>query len=140
MAINFSNNGIKFFLKEKTRLKNWIKKVIELQNKKTGEISYLFCDDEHILEVNQTYLNHDTYTDIITFDYVDGDVISGDILISVDRVGENAEKFGLPFEQELHRVMIHGVLHLLGNKDKTDSEAKSMRAKEDEALNVFEEM
>lgn len=140
MAINFSNNGIKFSLKEKTRLKNWIKKVIELQNKKTGEISYLFCDDEHILEVNQTYLNHDTYTDIITFDYVDGDVISGDILISVDRVGENAEKFGLPFEQELHRVMIHGVLHLLGNKDKTDSEAKSMRAKEDEALNVFEEM
>lgn len=140
MAINFSNNGIKFSLKEKTRLKNWIKKVIELQNKKTGEISYLFCDDEHILEVNQTYLNHDTYTDIITFDYVDGDVISGDILISVDRVGENAEKFGLSFEQELHRVMIHGVLHLLGNKDKTDSEAKSMRAKEDEALNVFEEM
>ncbi len=140
MAINFSNNGIKFSLKEKTRLKNWIKKVIELQNKKTGEISYLFCDDEHILEVNQTYLNHDTYTDIITFDYVDGDVISGDILISVDRVGENAEKFGLPFEQELHRVMIHGVLHLLGNKDKTDSEAKSMRAKEDDALNVFEEI
>lgn len=140
MAINFSNNDIKFSLKEKTKLKNWIKKVVELQNKKVGEINYLFCDDEHALEVNQTYLNHDTYTDIITFDYVEGNLISGDILISVDRVGDNAGKFGVPFEQELHRVIIHGVLHLLGNKDKTDAEAKKMRAKENEALELFSKM
>lgn len=140
MAINFSNNDIKFSLKEKTKLKNWIKKVVELQNKKVGEINYLFCNDEYVLEVNQAYLNHDTYTDIITFDYVEGNLISGDILISVDRVGDNAGKFGVPFEQELHRVIIHGVLHLLGNKDKTDAEAKKMRAKENEALELFSKM
>ena len=140
MAITFSNNDIKFSLKEKTKFKNWIKKIVELQNKKLGDVSYLFCTDEYILEVNQTYLNHDTYTDIITFDYVEGDKISGDILISVDRVGENAQKFGVPFEQELHRVIIHGVLHLLGNKDKTEAEAKKMREKENEALEVFAKM
>ena len=104
-------------------LKKWILECGSTERKAVGNISYLFCDDEYLLGVNQQYLNHDTYTDIITFDYVAADLISGDIMISIDRVGENAEKFGVPFEQELHRVVIHGVLHLLGQGDKTDREA-----------------
>ncbi|MBO7541345.1 MAG: rRNA maturation RNase YbeY [Bacteroidales bacterium] len=138
MAITFSNNDIKFSLKEKTRLKKWITQVVEKQKKRVGDIGYLFCDDEYILQVNREYLDHDTYTDIITFDYVEGDVISGDILISIDRVGENAKTFGCTFEHELHRVIIHGVLHLLGNKDKTDAEATAMRKKENQALKNLE--
>ena len=93
-----------------------------------------------MLDVNQRYLNHDTYTDIITFDYAVADLISGDILISVDRVGENACLFGVPFEQEFHRVVIHGVLHLLGQGDKSDIEAIEMRSKEEEALSLWNEM
>ena len=138
MAITFSNNDIKFSLKEKTRLKKWITQVVEKQKKRVGDIGYLFCDDEYILQVNREYLDHDTYTDIITFDYVEGDVISGDILISIDRVGENAKTFGCTFEHELHRVIIHGVLHLLGGKDKTPAEAGSMRKKENSALALLE--
>ena len=138
MAITFSNNDIKFSLKEKTRLKKWITQVVEKQKKRVGDIGYLFCDDEYILQVNREYLDHDTYTDIITFDYVEGDIISGDILISIDRVGENAKNFGCTFEHELHRVIIHGVLHLLGGKDKTEAEAAAMRKKENQALKILE--
>jgi rRNA maturation RNase YbeY len=138
MAITFSNNEIKFLLKDKTKLKKWITEVVEKQKKRVGDIGYLFCDDEYILQVNREYLDHDTYTDIITFDYVEGDIISGDILISIDRVGENAKTFGCTFEHELHRVIIHGVLHLLGNKDKTDAEAEAMRKKENQALKILE--
>ena len=101
---------------------------------KVGQIGYLFCDDAYLIEVNRTYLNHDTYTDIITFDYVVGDMISGDIMISVERVKENALQFNTSFEQELHRVIIHGVLHLLGQMDKSESEAAEMRKKEESAL------
>ena len=140
MAITFSNNEVKFSLKEKTRLKKWIGEVIKKEKKRVGEIAYQFCDDEYILQVNREYLDHDTYTDIITFDYVEGDLVSGDILISIDRVGENAEKFGCPFEQELHRVIIHGVLHLLGGKDKTPAEAETMRKKENQALALFDQI
>ena len=140
MAITFSNNEIKFLLKDKTKLKKWITEVVEKQKKRVGDIGYLFCDDEYILQVNREYLDHDTYTDIITFDYVEGDIISGDILISVDRVGENAKTFGCTFEHELHRVIIHGVLHLLGNKDKTDTEAADMRKKENTALALLEKI
>ena len=136
MAITFSNNEIKFLLKDKTKLKKWITEVVEKQKKRVGDIGYLFCDDEYILQVNREYLDHDTYTDIITFDYVEGDIISGDILISIDRVGENAKNFGCTFE--LHRVIIHGVLHLLGNKDKTEAEAEAMRKKENQALKILE--
>lgn len=138
MAITFSNNDIKFSLKEKTRLKKWITQVVEKQKKRVGDIGYLFCDDEYILQVNREYLDHDTYTDIITFDYVESDIISGDILISIDRVGENAKSFGVDFEQELHRVIIHGVLHLLGGKDKTPAEVEAMRKKENQALKILE--
>ena len=113
MAISFAVEEIKFDLKEKKRIKQWISTIVKNQKKRVGEIGYLFCGDEYLLTVNQEYLNHDTYTDIITFDYVEGNVVSGDIMISVERVKENAAKFGVSFERELHRVIIHGVLHLL---------------------------
>ena len=138
MAIYFSTENIDFDLKHKMKVKKWITEVIRNAGGRVGDISYLFCDDAHLLGVNQTYLEHDTYTDIITFDYVEGDRISGDILISVERVAENAQTFGVEFEQELHRVIIHGVLHLLGQGDKTDPEAAQMRRREDEALHLWE--
>ena len=109
-----------------------------MQGKRVGSINYLFCDDAHLLGINQSFLNHDTYTDIITFDYVVGDMVSGDIVISVERVKENALLFASPFEKELHRVIIHGVLHLLGQGDKSDKEAEEMRKKEEEALAVWD--
>ena len=138
MAIYFSNENVKFDLSDPERVRRWISHVVRVHGKRVGEVNYLFCDDAYLLEVNRTYLDHDTYTDIITFDYVEGDVISGDILISIDRVGENAKTFGCTFEHELHRVIIHGVLHLLGNKDKTDAEATAMRKKENQALKNLE--
>ena len=140
MAIRFSVQSVDFELLEAPKVKKWIAEVVSRRGKTVGNISYLFCDDEYELEANRRYLNHDTYTDIITFDYVAGNLISGDILISVDRVGENAEKFGVPFETELHRVIIHGVLHLLGQGDKSDEEAKEMRRQEEEALALWNDM
>lgn len=137
MAINFINENIKFNLKDKTKLKKWISEVIKRAGKKPGDLGYIFCDDETLLQANIEYLNHDTYTDIITFDYVEGDKISGDMMISVDRVGENAQKFGVPFEEELRRVIIHGVLHLLGQKDKSVKDAARMRKLEEQALALF---
>ena len=114
--------------------KIWLQQVIRTEGKTPGDISYIFCDDEYMLERNIAFLNHDTYTDIITFDECVGDVVSGSILISVDRVGENAVKFNKTYENEFLRVLVHGTLHLCGYKDKTESEAKLMRQKEDEAL------
>jgi rRNA maturation RNase YbeY len=140
MAIRFAVQDINFELFQAENVKKWISEVVQRRQKRVGNISYLFCDDEYLLGVNQQYLNHDTYTDIITFDYVAADLISGDIMISVDRVGENAEKFGVPFVQELHRVIIHGVLHLLGQGDKSDSEAAEMRRQEEEALALWNTM
>lgn len=134
MAISFSTANLDFELEDKVKVKKWISEVVTAQGKKVGQIGYLFCDDAYLIEVNRTYLNHDTYTDIITFDYVVGDIISGDIMISVERVKENASQFNTSFEQELHRVIIHGVLHLLGQKDKSESEAAEMRKKEEAAL------
>lgn len=140
MSIRFASQDIDFELLEAEKVKNWISKVIQLRGKKVGNISYLFCDDEYLLGVNQQYLNHDTYTDIITFDYVAADLISGDIMISIDRVGENASQFEVPFGQELHRVIIHGVLHLLGQGDKSDDEAAEMRRQEEESLALWNAM
>ena len=117
--------------------KIWLQQVIRKEGKVPGDISYIFCDDEYMLERNVAFLNHDTYTDIITFDECVGDVVSGSILISADRVEENAAKFGKTFENELLRVVVHGTLHLCGYKDKTDDEAKTMRRKEDESLAIF---
>ncbi len=140
MSIRFASQNIDFELPQDEKVKKWVSQVVQLRGKRVGNISYLFCDDEHLLGVNQQFLNHDTYTDIITFDYVVADLISGDIMISVDRVGENAEKFGVPFEQELHRVVIHGVLHLLGQGDKSDAEAVEMRRQEEETLVLWNTM
>ena len=140
MAIYFSSENIKFDLRGKLKVKKWITDLIKAQNKKVGDISYLFCDDAYLIDVNRTYLDHDTYTDIITFDYVEGDTISGDILISVERVKENAQLFNTTFDQELHRVIIHGVLHLLGQGDKTEAEAAQMRKKEEAALALWNTM
>lgn len=137
MAITFSTQADSFCLEDEQKLIKWIKTIITSQGKKVGVISYLFCDDDYVLEANQSFLNHDTYTDIITFDYVEGDVISGDIMISVDRVKENATIFDVPFDRELHRVIIHGILHLLGQGDKTTFEAAQMRKREDDALELW---
>ncbi|MBR6843652.1 MAG: rRNA maturation RNase YbeY [Bacteroidales bacterium] len=140
MAIRFSSQSGNFELAESQKVRQWVAEVIRRRGMAVGNINYLFCDDEYLLEVNQQYLQHDTYTDIITFDYVAGTLVSGDIVISVDRVGENAGKFGVPFEQELHRVVIHGVLHLLGQGDKSESEAAEMRRLEEAALGLWEQL
>ena len=114
--------------------KIWLQQVIRKEGKVPGDIAYIFCNDEYMLERNMSFLNHDTYTDIITFDDCFENLVAGSILISLDRVGENAVKFGKTFEDELLRVIVHGTLHLCGYKDKTDEEAKEMRRKEDESL------
>lgn len=137
MSIRFSSQSVSFELAEPQNVKSWLSEVIHRRGKSVGNINYLFCNDDYLIGVNRQYLDHDTYTDIITFDYVAGGLISGDILISTDRVGENAVKFGVPFEHELHRVIVHGVLHLLGQGDKTDDEAREMRRQEEEALALF---
>ena len=121
-------------LKNRTILKNWIKYTIEKNNKQIGEISYIFCSDEQLLEINKEFLSHDYYTDIITFDYSESDIISGDLFISIDRIKDNAKTLGLSYQEELHRVIIHGILHLLGFKDKTDEESQNMRLLENECL------
>ena len=112
------------------RNKNWLKKVVSNEGKKVGEIVFVFCTDDFLLKKNIQFLNHNTLTDVITFDYCEGDVISGDILISIDRVKENSEIFNVKFLNELDRVMLHGLLHLLGHKDKNKHDAKIMRSKE----------
>ena len=114
--------------------KIWLQQVIRKEGKVPGDIAYIFCDDDYMLERNVAFLNHDTYTDIITFDECVGKIVAGSILISLDRVGENAEAFGKSFENEFLRVLVHGTLHLCGYKDKTEDEAKTMRQKEDESL------
>ena len=138
MAIQFSFQT-NYPLKSRTKIKQWIKQVIDAKGKKTGNITYIFCDDEYLLEVNKQYLKHDYYTDVITFDYVENDLISGDIFISTDRVRENALAFGSSETEELHRVIIHGALHLLGLKDKSEKEASQMRQAENEALKLLNE-
>ena len=116
---------------------SWLNAIISSEDKIDGDITYIFCDDDYLLKINQEYLDHNTYTDIITFDYTNGDAIAGDIFISVDRVKENAGKFDVEFEEELRRVMSHGILHLSGYGDKKEDEAKVMRAKEEEKMKLF---
>ena len=114
-----------------------LKLLIGLENYESGEITIVFCTDDYLLEINKTYLNHDFYTDIITFDYTMNGVISGDLFISVDRVKDNAESFSVSFDNELKRVIYHGVLHLCGYKDKTEKDEKEMREKENFYMNQF---
>ena len=113
-----------FQLKDKQSITKWLKDAISTENKELGEINYIFCDDQYLLKKNQKYLQHDTFTDIITFDYTEENRLSADIFISIERVKENAINFALPFETELRRVIIHGILHLMGYKDKSDEEPK----------------
>lgn len=141
MAINFFNEDIKSSgLKKLNLVKNLLKKCIAENGKKTGNINFIFCSDEFLKGFNKEYLNHDYYTDIITFNNNEGNIISGDIYISTERVEENAIKFEVDYLNELHRVIIHGLLHLLGYKDKKPSESKEMREQEDYWLNIFEKM
>ena len=123
-------------LNEQT-IASWLSVAIVSEKKKLGTINCIFCSDEYLLKLNQDYLEHDTFTDIITFNYVEHDVISGDLFISLERVKENAAEFGDEFLHELKRVMIHGVLHLIGYNDKTPQEAKEIRAKEDFYLTLL---
>ncbi|MCB0553146.1 MAG: rRNA maturation RNase YbeY [Phaeodactylibacter sp.] len=138
-AISFNTEDIDFELPESEAVVQWIQKILQQEEKQLLQLTYIFCSDEYLFEINQEYLSHDTYTDIITFPYTDPPLIEGDIFISIDRVRENARNLGLPFEQELHRVMIHGVLHLCGYPDKTTEEAAQMRTMEDKALALFEQ-
>lgn len=134
MAISFNFVETKDILSKKNKIKAWIKSVVEKRGMKVGDISYIFCKDEYLLDINQNYLNHDDFTDIISFDYSDKDKVAGDLFISVERVMENSQNLNQEFEQELYRVIIHGVLHLLGLKDKTKAQEKEMRKAEEECL------
>lgn len=118
----------------KRTVNQWVKMVAASYGKNIGEIAYIFCNNERILEVNQQYLNHDYYTDIITFDYSEGKKISGDIFISIETVRSNAEEYNVTFEEELNRIIIHGILHLCGNDDKTPQQRLEMTNKENRAL------
>ena len=114
----------------------WLENIIKQEKKRLGYLVYVFCNDNYLIEKNIKFLNHNNYTDVITFDYCDEDIISGDILISVERVKDNAKKFNVEFLSELDRVMAHGLLHLLGYKDKTNSDSKVMRLKENFYLSI----
>jgi rRNA maturation RNase YbeY len=127
-----------FNLNNKQTYKNWLKSIIEKNSKRVGEINYIFCDDPYLLEINQKYLNHDFYTDIITFDYSEGKKIHGDIYISIDRVRENATLYNQTFDKELLRVLSHGVLHLCGFDDQNQEDKIQMTNQEDEAIILYD--
>lgn len=126
-----------FQLDNETQFSDWISRVILSENKKEGDINYIFCDDEYILEINKQYLDHDYYTDIISFDYSVGNELNGDIFVSIERVKENATDFNATFDEELKRVIIHGILHYCGYKDKSEEDEALMRSKEDEKTKMF---
>lgn len=126
-----------FQLENEQDFENWISRVIASEDKEEGEISYIFCDDEYLHKINVEYLNHDDLTDIISFDYSEGNVLHGDIFISIERVRDNANDFSVPFDEELKRVIIHGVLHYCGYKDKSEKDEVVMRSKEDEKVLLF---
>lgn len=132
--ITYNCDGIRMPAFHKRAITAWIRRVAATYGKRVGDIGYMFVSDERILEVNRTYLHHDYYTDIITFDYTEGNTIHGDIVISLDTVRSNAEKFGKPYDEELRRVIIHGILHLCGINDKAPGEREQMELAEDKAL------
>ena len=140
-AIHFFEEDIRFKLKDKNKVKAWVKSAIVSEGYKLQEINYIFCSDAYLLQINRQYLDHDTYTDIITFDNSEKEkVITGDIFISIDRIRENATKFDTGLVNELNRVIIHGALHLLGYTDKTAENKKIMTSKEDHYLGVMATM
>lgn len=131
MSINFYYEDVSVLRLAKKNLRSWMTSAVREEGRKTGEINFIFCSDEYLLKINQQYLDHDYYTDIITFDYSEGNVVSGDIFISTDRISENAATYKVSFNQEINRIMIHGVLHLLGYQDKESEQKKLMTLKED---------
>ncbi|MCE2994893.1 MAG: rRNA maturation RNase YbeY [Cyclobacteriaceae bacterium] len=136
-AIEFFSEDISFTLSKPRRTSNWIKRIAQKERREVVAVSYIFCSDAYLLQLNQQYLNHNTLTDIITFDYSEGaKQLEGEIYISIDRVNENAEKFKVSFQDELDRVMIHGVLHLIGYKDKKPADKALMRKKEEASLSL----
>jgi len=135
MILFFSET--KFKSPQKKPVKSWLNAVVKHEGKKTGEINIVFYNDKQLLTLNKQFLNHDTFTDVITFDYSEGKVLHGDICISIERVKENAKRFNCTFEEELRRVMAHGVLHLCGYKDKKSADKQVMKQKEDVALTLF---
>ena len=137
MSVTYFNEDVPFPKLKRRSTTNWIKETIRLEEKSIGDISFIFCSDDYLLEVNKKYLTHDYYTDIITFDYVEDGLISGDIFISTDRVKENAKLFSTSMENELNRVLVHGVLHLLGYKDKIKKDKTLMTFKENYYLNML---
>jgi len=136
MHIHFFSKDISFSLNKKATVKAWILSAIREEKKKAGEISFIFCDDGFLLSLNKKFLKHNTLTDIITFQY-SSDKLSAEIFISIPRVKENAKKYDVSFENELHRVIIHGILHLCGYKDKTSGKKKEMKKREDLFLNLL---
>jgi rRNA maturation RNase YbeY len=142
MAVNYYTEDCRFTLKGKTKTSLWIKETLRREGASAGDINIVFCSDDYLLKINREYLGHDYFTDIITFDYGEdtggGRKISGDLMIGVGTVRENASKYGVPFDNELGRVMIHGVLHLLGYGDKTPAEEAQMRKLEDKYLKTRE--
>ena len=134
--IRYFCEDIRFIYKNKLANNRWLKMVAGSEIRKIGDINVIFCSDNYILDVNMKYLQHDYFTDIITFDYCEGKVLSGDLFISVDSVRENSIEFGTDFEEELHRVIVHGVLHLIGYADHTEEDKKVMRQKENYYLQM----
>ncbi len=135
--VSFYNEDIVFPFKEKTLCRQWLKTVAESEVRRLGDISVIFCSDNYILDINLKYLQHDYYTDIITFDYCSGDRLSGDLFISIDSVRENAVYYRTSFQDELHRVIVHGLLHLIGYDDHTEEDIAVMRSKENYYLEVL---
>ena len=136
-SISFHSEGISFELENQNNLQKWVLEAIVKEGKKANEITYIFCSDEYLHKINLEHLQHDTFTDIITFNYCVGNLINSDIFISVERVKENANTFNASFQNELSRVIIHGILHLVGYDDKSDSDKKVIRAKEDFYLSLL---
>ncbi|KAB1157091.1 rRNA maturation RNase YbeY [Flavobacterium luteum] len=131
------NYETEFELPNESEISNWLSNVIQSENKKEGDINYIFCDDNYLVEINQQYLAHDTLTDIISFDYSVGNELHGDVFISIERVRENAQEFKVSLEEELQRVMVHGILHYCGYKDKSHDDELLMREKENEKIKLF---
>ena len=138
--ITYTCEDIDFDFSEEKKTSLWINQIAENQDKIIGFIDYIFCSDEHLYKINKEHLKHETFTDIITFNYNEGEEISADILISIDRIKENADKFATSFSEELHRVIIHGVLHLIGFNDKTEKEQQLMTEKENESLKLYHKL
>ena len=138
MNITFNTDGVAMPDIEPQRIRDWVQRVAQAHGRRVGEVNYIFVSDERILDINRQFLGHDYYTDIITFDYCEADILQGDLFISLDTVRTNAEGLGVTYEQELHRVVIHGILHLCGINDKGPGEREVMEAEENSALALLE--